>query len=687
MKESKVVKSACGLCLSCCGINIHVEDGRIVKVTGMQEHPINRGKLCPRGACGHEWVCSPNRLQYPMKRKNGDWMRISWDEALDIIAQKLTAAKQKHGARTIASVMGMSILTETFFTQGVASRFFDVFGVPNRFDVDSFCYRGRVIGFGVTMGKVYYQDLLNTKCILLWAQGVENSFRGQHYQIEEARRNGAKLMVMDPRSTYWAKRADLYVRPRPGSDCALALGLLNVIITEGLYDQDFVKNWTVGFDKLAGHVKAYPPEKVETITWVPAQAIREIARTFATTKPACIQQGAFSLDRHAAGVQNHRAIAILHAITNNLDVSGGLSSLSQIPMNSIRLPHRLEEEPMGIDKFPLFYMFSEPYGDAHASLLWDAILAGKPYPIKTLLISGANPVLTFFNSRVVTEALSKLEFLVVIDHFMSETAKFAHLVLPAASFMERIDFVDFYHYAGLSPYVMLRKKAVQFGECWSDRKFWIELAKKMGYEKDFPWQNDEEVIDYIIEPSGLTVKKLTEEYPEGLTYGSWEYGAYKKTGFRTPSGKFEIYSEIFAKHGYEPLPTHRELPESHINSPELAKEYPLLLMHGARQRGFLASRGHDIPTLLKLMPEALAEIHPDTATKYGLKDGDMALVATKTGSIEIRVNVTEDIVPGVVSIPHGWANANVNLLTDYTPVEPISGHPAGTLLCKIRRTP
>jgi len=685
MKQSKTVKSACGLCFACCGINIHVEDDRVVKVTGMKEHPMNKGKLCPKGASTKAMVYSPNRLRYPMKRQNGDWIRISWDEALDIIARKLTETKQKHGARAVAVLMGMNILTETFFTQGVVSRFMDVFGSPNRFDVDSMCFRGRAIGLGVTIGKGSLPSLQNTKCILLWAHAPDQALPAFHFQIQEARKNGAKLMVIDPRSTYWAKKAAIHVRPRPGSDCALALGLLNVIITERLYDQEFVKNWTVGFDKLAELVKSYTPEKVEMITWVSAQAIKEIACTFAETKPACIVYGCYSLDRQAVGVQNNRAMAILQAITNNLDVPGGFAEVTRVPLNPIRLPDKLEEKPLGIDKYPLSYIFSAPYYDCNVSLLWDAILAGKPYPIKTLFVPGCNPALTFFNSKKVVEALSTLEFLVVMGSFMTETTKLANLVLPAATFVERIDFVNnFYCHQGL-PYAMLRKKAVQFCESWSDRMFWIELGKRMGYEEYFPWQNDEEVVDYILQPSGLTVKKLTEEHPEGVTCGNWEYGEYKKVGFRTPSGKFEIYSEILEKYGYDPLPTHRELPESPISSSERVKEYPLLLMHGPRQREYMSSSLHDIPALKKLMPEALVDIHTDTAAKYGLKDGDMAVVETKTGSINIRMKVTEDIVAGVVSIPYGWANANVNLLTDDTPVDPISGLPAGTLLCKIRR--
>jgi len=319
-------------------------------------------------------------------------------------------------------------------------------------------------------------------------------------------------------------------------------------------------------------------------------------------------------------------------------------------------------------------------------LIWDAILKGEPYPIKAMIISACNPALTFPNTQKVVAALEKLDLLVVMDYFISETAKYADLVLPASMFVERNDLCDLYKMASCLPYVIMRKQAVQQGECWPDLKFWLELGKRMGYTEDFPWKDEREVLSYILEPSGLKLEDLEIKHPEGIMYGKIKYEEYDRRGFKTPSGKVELYSEALKNKGYDPLPVHIEPPQSPINSPELAREYPLILSTGARNLVTIHSRLKDIPALKKRMSEPFAEIHPETAAKCGLVDGDMTLVETRNGRINIKIACTEDILPGIICIPHAWHQANVNLLTDETPADPISGAPAlKGLLCRIQK--
>ena len=690
MNKEKVVKTACFFCPEYCGLNVHVQEGKVTKIEGMKEHPVSQGKLCPKGAAAMDWVNAPDRILHPLKRENGVLKQISWDEALDIIAEKLTDIKQKYGARAVATLEGRALNEQAVATHGLIGRFCDVFGTPNRFSVEAVCYRPRVMGYLLTMGKVPVAEPANSKCVLLWGTNPRASMPVMSRLVEESREKGGKLLVIDPRRTFWAKKADIHAQPRPGTDCALALALLNVIITEGLYDREFVENWTVGFDKLAEHVKSHTPEEAEAITWVPAQTIKDIARIYATTKPACIMPGPNTLDTQAAGVQIARATAIMQAITGNIDVPGGWVNPTtplQDPIYgvAIRMLDKLKEKPLGTDKFPLFYeIFGAVLGDCQGNMVWDAVLAGEPYPIKAIIASGANPVLTFANANKVKEALSKLEFLVVMEHFMTETAEFAHLVLPAATFLERNNLCP-YTYLRALPMFMLRQKAVEVGECWSDTNFYLRLAKRMGYEESFPWQNEDDVLNWVLEPSGLTVKTLREEHPAGITMGSMNYGEYKTAGFWTPSKKVEIYSETLEKHGYDPLPVHVEPTESPVSTPKLAKEYPLVLIHGSRTLEYLHSSLQRIPRLSKRMLEPLAEVHPNTVAKFGITDGDMAVVESKRGSIKMKVKVTEDIVPGVLSIPHGWAGqANVSLLTDETTADAISGFPAKAVLCRIR---
>ncbi len=684
----QVIKTVCQACICSCGINVYLEDGKVVKIDGMREHPVNEGRLCPKAAGIIDWVYHPDRLRYPMKRENGEWKRISWDEALDTIAGKLKEVKEKYGARALACCFGM-----IFFVQGrigaqLARRFTDVYGTPNVFSVDSMCYRVRTAAYMLTLGKRVVPDLDvdNSNCIVLWGHNPEASIPPLGWRLSKERLRGKKLIVIDPRCTPLAKRADIHVQPRPGSDCALALGMLNVIIARGLYDKEFVDKWTVGFDKLAEHVKSYPPEEVEKITWVPRSKIEEIAEVYATNKPACIVQGWNALDQTTAGFHAGRAIAILTAITGNFDVPGGLIAHIEPPYRPARLPEKMEGMPLGIDSFPLHYQaMGRVFGEGQGMVLPETILTGKPYPIKAMVIAGSNPALTWPNSKKIEEALKELDFLVVMDLFLTKTAKLAHLVLPATSFLEREEWPHFPFCLGL-PYIMLRKKVIEIEECWPDTRFWLELAKRMGYQDYFPWRDVEEYFDYILEPAGFTVKHLRENEPAGLFYTPIEYRRYEVEGLPTPSGKVELYCETLEKIGYEPMPVHKEPPESPISTPDIAKEYPLILTTGARIVEFTHSQFRSVPRLRRRFPEALAEMHVDTATKYGIEDGDAIAVETRRGSIEIKAKVSEDIVPGVVNISHGWEEANVNILTDETPANTVGGDPAFKgLLCKVQK--
>ncbi|MBI4284391.1 MAG: molybdopterin-dependent oxidoreductase [Chloroflexi bacterium] len=683
----QVVKTVCPFCVANCGMNVHIKDGRAVKVEGMPEHPINKGRLCPKGASLIDYVYSPDRLAYPMKRRNGKLERITWEEALDIIATRLSETKERYGPKGLAVCQGMSLLMHGAATYSFIRRFTDVYGTPNFFSVDSMCFRPRLMGYVLTTGIRAAADTENARYVILWGHNPNASTPSASWSIAASLRKGTRLAVIDTRKTPLAAKAETHLQPRPGTDCALALGLLHVIIGEGLYDEDFVPKWTVGFDRLAEHVKRYSPEKVTKITCVPADKIRGLAWTFANVKPACILQGTNALDQTTSGVQTARAIAMLQAITGNLDVPGGFITPPRLRLHNLRLLDMMEGKPLGIDRYPLFYeTYATLFGEGQGMVLPDTLLTDKPYPIKAMIVDGTNPLRTWPDSRKVGEAFRKLDFLVVIDLFLNETAELADIVLPAASCLERVDLCsDFYSSAGL-PYVMARKKVLQSGECRSDMEFWLALAKKMGYENYFPWENEAAVLSYLLEPSGVTLKQLCEEQPGGVFYASMKYRQYEQRGFRTPSGKVELYSETLANLGYDPMPTHREPFESPVSTPELASDYPLILTSGARMERYLHGQLRNLPRLRRAAPKAVAEIHPDTATQYGVREGDTVTIATRRGSIDIEARLSKDILPGVVSIPHGWAEANVNQLTELTSGDPISGIPAfKSMLCKVQK--
>jgi anaerobic selenocysteine-containing dehydrogenase len=666
------IKTACELCAWSCGLNVKVEGGRITKVSGMKEHPLNRGRLCPKGSISAEYVYARDRIKSPMVREGERWKRIDWDDAIDMIAENL---KELSEPRSFATIIGMPILLGGSSTVGFIRRFMDVYGTPNCFSPESMCYRHQIIGYILTLGKFPVADVENANCIVVWGHNPHASKPPLAWMIDRARKRGAKLIAIDPRRTRVAEKADIHAMVRPGSDTYLAIGLMKVIIEEELYDREFVEEYCYGFDRLEEHVSKFSLDGIAERTWVEKEKIAEIAVMFATTKPSCIVQGVNALDQVPAGVQNARSIAILHALTGNIDVKGGFVRASRVRTRSLRLHQLLKDLPLGIEQHPLFYQVWETHlGEGQGMYLYDAVLDGRPYEVKSIFVAGSNPLLTWPESGKVKEMLERVEFLAVMDLFMTETAKHADLFLPAATFLERLELVDYYSVIFGIPYMILRKKAIEpLGEAKSDVEFWLELARKMGYKDKFPWRSVEEVLDYVLEPTGYSVDDLIERHPSGVWTGDVRYGEYRQRGFRTPSGKVELYSKTLAERSYDALPTPREPSESPYGSK--AKEYPLILTTGARSLYFIHSQLRNVEKMIRLQSEACVEIHPQTAERYGIRGGDRVIVKTERGSIEIKAKLTDSILPGVINIPHGWREANVNILTSRKPSDPISGCP------------
>ncbi len=680
VEETTKINTVCINCVCSCGLIAHVQDGKLVKTEGMPEHPLSRGYLCPRGEALAEWVYSPDRILHPMKRENNQWIRISWDEALDIISHRLKEIKEKYGARSLAIFCG-SIGVENHEITAFARRFKGVYGTPNLFSVESVCYRSRIIAHQLTFGTFFLEEPDGARCVILWATNPDHS---KPYLAELLRKsNDKKIIVVNPRRIPLSEIATHYSIV-PGSDCVLALSMINVILEEGLYDREFVDNYTLGFEELREHVKSYPPEKAERITGVRADQIRELARTYATTKPACIIPGT-CFDQRADGLYTIRAFAILQTITGNVDVPGTWVSLGFPKLSDLKIP--IEEKPLGADEHPIFFnLWGRPSPYGQTLYLPDAVLKEKPYPVKALIVSAGNPGLSMPESQLWEEVFKKLDLLVVMDMFMTKTAKYAHIFLPACSFLERPGIGYVYAVTSGVPYLILRRQVLEpLGEAWPDWKFWSELARRMGYSEAFPWKNDKEIIDSFLEPLGLSFDKL-DEYPYGTYYAKKTYDLVKKGRIRTPSGKIEIYSKTLADHGYAPLPEPRD-PETVVFLDQKESEkYPLWLSTGNRIIYFTHTQFRNLPSLKSKCPEPLAEISPETAQKYGLKDGDFALVETPKGSLRIKVKFTPELMEGVVLIPHGWEEANVNVLTSCTPSDPVTGYPhLKALRCRISK--
>jgi anaerobic selenocysteine-containing dehydrogenase len=670
-----------------CGIDVTIKDTEIVKVSPMKEFPFNRGVLCPKGIASVELQNHPERLRHPLKKVGEGWERISWDEALNYVSEKLLDVRSRFGSEALCMVTGDCKLNES---EGfLVRRLMNLFGTPNIVTPATVCQYPRSFVDTVTAGSPFhrYFDLTTTDLILCWGSNPAAShFSTTWMDVLNARSRGAKIIVIDPRITDTASIADLHLQPRPGTDGAIALGLLNVIIKEELFDKEFVENWTHGFQELAELVQEFPPERVEEITEINRETVKQIARTYATTRQACMFLGN-SLDHSTNGIQNMRAIDILIAVTGHLDRLGCNLFYPNIPLSDISLSDALPRETRRIGgEYPLFRV------GTHMGALIEALNTETPYPVKAMIVNYMNPMLSWPDSNAVEKGLKSLEFLVVMDFFMTPTAELAHIVLPAATFFERTRLLTHMGRPTLSGgetpcYITLAEQVLDpVEECRSDWWFYMELAKKLGYAEYFRWENIESMIEEQLEASGIKITDLRKN-PSGLFYGKPRaYRTYEGEGFKTPTGKVEIYSTIFEKNGYDPLPSYVEPVESPLSTPELFEDYPLMLFTGAKHVAYAQSSWRELPSLNKICPEPRIDINPGTANRLEINDGDEVTLETLRGSLKVKANVTLDIMPDVVHLPHGWRDANANLLTDHKMRDPVLGLVAmKTMLCRIRK--
>jgi len=679
--DVKEILTDCTLCYHSCGCKVTVEEGKALKVRGLESHPLNKGRLCPKGASALDVVYSPERIKRPLKRVNGDFVEISWDQALDEIAEKLLDLKARFGPQALGVFSG-SIGVENLEMAGLVQRFKAAFGSPNFFSVESVCYRMRIRVRQMTFGR-YPVEEMDSNLYILWGHNPDQSDFPLKFALKKNRDKGAKLVVIDPKRIELADKADMYLRIRPGTDGALALALMHVIVNENLYDRDFIEQHTFGFDKLVPHVQKYSPEWAQETTWVPADDIRKLARLFAGTKGASIFQGTCTHDQTANGTQNSRAFCVLQAITGNINVPGGWVTAPAPRFGSIAL--NVEGDPIGSDQYPLFFEMwgrKSPYG------VVTVVPENIPGKLKAFLVVGGNPLVSMPDSNAFREAFNKLDLLVVHDLFMTETAKPAHYVLPACSHLEKWGVAYTYNVCHCIPFIMLRKKCIEpLHESWSEWRLFTELGKRLGMGPQFPWRSEEEMVGFELAPSGYSFDYLLNEKPEGVLYAEKKYASPDGL-FRSPSGRIEIYSEALEKVGFDPLPTFLE-PERgpKRGDRKFLKKYPLILSSGNRNLYYTHSQQRGVKALQKASPEPLAEIGPKTAEDFGLKDGDMAVVETNRGEVKMKVRVDERVAEGVVLVPHGWGGeANANLLTDVQCREPIMGYPdMKSLQCNIRK--
>ncbi len=673
MTEKKVVKTACVVCQAGCGLLAHIENGQVVKLTGDPESPVSHGRLCLKGANAFDYLHHPDRLKHPLRRTGerggGRWEPISWDEALDAVADGLSRAKTAHGAESVVFLRGSF---KGGYEGAYLARFANAFGTPNIASMAPVCFMPRVQGSVITHGFLPVPDYeYPPACIIVWGANLTETRLGEGLDTLNAVKKGSKLIVVDPRGFDLTRRADIWLQLRPGSDLALALAMIHVIIAEDLYDRTFVDTWTVGFEKLKEHVGQYSPEALEKTTWVPARSVREAARLYARFRPAVLQAGN-AIDHNGNNFQTARAFAILRAITGNIGIPGGELACSQppiMPMGSPafdlrgKLPQEIRDRRLNAeDGFLPSVFYALPQSIVRS------VLVGKPYRLHAAYILGANPLLTYTNAREVYRALRTIDFLVVADMFMTPTAAMADVLFPVGTFLETDGIIAPPYY----PIVHVQQKVAQVGECRSDYEILAGLARRLGLGDCF-WENERECLDYILRPAGLTFEEFGKI---GALVGRKEYRKHEREGFATPSKKVELYSERLKGWGFDPIPTHRETPETPLGAPDVVAEYPLVLTSWKTEE-FRHSGERQIEALRKRHPEPFVSVHHETAARYGIADGDMVYVETKRGRIRQKALLTDDIDPRVVGVDYGWwfpekgpggeygwAEGNVNILTD-----------------------
>jgi anaerobic selenocysteine-containing dehydrogenase len=540
-------------------------------------------------------------------------------------------------------------------------------------------------------------DFENAKCAVAWGVDVDASFRGNYRgPIRSARKKGAKLIVIDPRKTPLAEKADIHLQVRPGTDCALALGILHVIINEDLYAKEFVDQWTIGFDELKAHVQEYTPQKVSEMTWIPLEKIVDAARMYAQNSPAAIGCGIGGLCQNTNSFQTNRAIAILTSVTGNLDIPGGqinhgiplkekATMISQYDIPYGMLTAEQISKRLNIGKV----VKADGFQNTHPEALWPAIMEGTPYPVKAMLGIAANPVITSENSKLVRDALLKLDFFAISDLFMTPTTEIADIVLPAVHWSERDEVVDSY----TKNYVFCHPKIVDPPEgCREDKELLIDLAENLGLEGYY--QSVEESLNDRLKRLNMTFEEFKEM---GFIEVPVEYKKHEKFGaFKTRSKKVELYSESLKKIGSDPLPVFKEPPESPVSTPELAEKYPLVLITGANNTiAYFHSALRNVPSLRKLVPEPLLTIHPEAAKERGINEGDWIEIETQRGVVKHKAKLSTDVDSRVVAAPHGWwygykdgwKEVNINVLTEGRAYDPDVG--SGVLkglLCQVRKT-
>lgn len=655
--RTETIAGNCRMCLARCGFRATVQDDRVVRVEG---DPASRtgGFLCMHGMAIREMVHSRERLLHPLKRVGGSFQEVSWEQAFREIAERLAAVKEESGPQALAVQTGWGLVGDPL--QAFLLRFCQAFGTPNFATVESLCQASMRIGQSLTVGAKCKADALRSRTLVLWGANPTVSQPAWARVVASMVPTDRNLVVIDPVRTEFAAGATLHLRLRPGTDGALALGLMRVIVEEGLYDRKYVERFTLGFDRLLERIPHYDLARVARITSLDEQEIVEAARIIAEQGPTSTWIG-LGVEHHDHGLQTVRAITVLAALCGHVDVPGGNLLQTRVdrrvagePVPSLHrlttprpAPPPVATRPIGYDEYPIFEIFMR---QAQANLFARAILEHAPYPLRALILFGSNAMITGPGAERLRRAADKLSLLVSVDPFLTASGEMADYVLPAATFVEG-------EHETVAGDERLRSPLVaERGASRTDWKILTGLAAALGLERYFPWATLEEAMEAPREPFMRPDRTLIAEH------------VARRSRFPTVSGKVEIYSRTLERYGYDPLPgwtPPAERPDD---------DFPLILVTGPRTHAYINSQYRQLPSVRRMMPRPLVEVHPDAALAAGIEEGQLVAVVSPHGRFELHAEVTDRVHPDCVVLPSGWAG--VNRLTQDGRLDPLSGFPA-----------
>src|SRR5689334_18961740 len=676
----KVVHTVCSHdCPDACGILVTVEDGRATRVQGDPAHPVTQGFLCAKVTKYLDRVYSLGRVLYPMRRTApkgegkgdaSDFVRISWAEALEEISARFKNISDDFGPEAILpySYAGnMGVLNYS----GMAHRFFYRLGASQ---LDrTICASAGGAGLQTVIGRsigTEPEQFRDAKYIIAWGANIHATNVHLWPFIAEARRKGAKLVVIDPYKTRTARSADWYLPINPGTDVALALAMMNVIITEKLYDAGYVSNYTLGFEQLRERVQEYPPERVAAWTGISAGDIRKLAREYATVRPAVIRVN-YGVQRAQNGGSAMRAIAMLPCITGSwAEVGGGLqlstSGAFYLNMHALERPDLMQKSPLG-----------------RASRVVNMCELGRALnhlsdpPVKAIFVYNSNPAVVAPNHNDVIRGFLRPDlFTVVHEQFFTDTTRYADIILPATTFFEHKDLLGAYGHC----YVQVSNPAIEpLGEARSNTDLFSQPAIGMGFEDPCFRQTADEMIDRALSANngkldpdgwlaGIDRIRLEQEGHARLNFGREEFLPFAEGGFSTASGKAELYSEALKANGLDPIASF--VPPEESRHTERARSFPLELL-SRKADNFLNSSFCNVPSVQKMEEPDLLEINSEDARYRGIQEGDWVRVYNQRGQVRLRAHVNGTVQPGVVAARLNWASLSpdgksINALTSET---------------------